>query len=260
MKKAKLFVLVTLLVILCNWMVSCNLSAPKPVALIVSAGGFYRNALEEIDKIYKQENPNIIITYNIAGSGFLRKQIEQGVPVDIYMPGIEVEMDRLESLGLVLPETRQNLVKSNIVLVVPKESTIPISKFEDLADARIERVALGKETVAAGIYTKQVLIFFGIYEQVKKKGIFAEEDIRQVLKTVESKKADGGITYLTEAKLSNQVKIVAIAPANSHTPVISPIAVLKRCKNVPEAKGFIQFLKSRKAEAIFEHYGFSMIK
>lgn len=260
MKKEKQFLVIILLGFFCAWIVSCHLTTSKPVALIVSAAGSYRNVLAEINELYKQENSNVLITYNIAGSGFLRQQIEQGAPVDIYMPAIALEMDRLQSLGLVLPETRQNLLRNQIVLILPKESTIPISKFEDLIDERIKRVAIGKETVATGIYTKQILTFLGIYEQVKKKGIVAEEDIRQVLKTVESKNADAGITFLTEAKLSNKVKIVAIAPANSHKPVILSIAVLKRCQNVPEAKAFIDFMKSEKAQYIFNKYGFSIVK
>lgn len=260
MKKRKVIVLISSIAFLCFWAISCSLQQPKPAALIVSAAGVYRDVLAELEPIYKQKKPNVTITYNIAGSGLLRKQIEQGVPVDIYIPAIELEMDKLQSSGFVIPETRLNLTKNKLVLIVPKESSIHISNFQDLMGERVKKVALGKETIAAGIYTKQVLTFFRIYDNLKNKGIFAEEDIRQVLKVVETKNADAGITFLTEAKLSNKVKIAAIAPENSHIPIVSPIAVLQNCDNVPEAKEFIQFLKSNEIALIFEKYGFTVVK
>lgn len=236
---------------------SCNQQQAQSVALTVSAAGVYRDVMAEVDKVYKQEKPNITITYNIAGSGFLRKQIEQGAPVDIYIPGVAQEMDSLQAKGIVLTDTRQNLTKNGIVLFTHKDSNIAISSFKDLTSEKVKRVALGSEKVSAGIYTKEVLKFFGVYEQVNKKGVFAEEDIRQVLKQVETKSVDVGITYTTEPKLSNLVKIIAIAPEKSHAPVISPIAVLKDCKHITEAKEFINFLAGDKVAPIFDKYGFT---
>ncbi len=99
-----------------------------------------------------------------------------------------------------------------------------------------------------------------MYDRVKNKGIFAGDDIRQILKAVETKKVDAGITYLTEAKLSDRVKVVAIAPENTHSQIVYTVAVIKGCQNVPEAKEFIQFIKSEKGKAVAEKYGFIIIK
>ncbi|MFB2917654.1 molybdate ABC transporter substrate-binding protein [Aerosakkonema sp. BLCC-F2] len=259
MKNKKLIVFVSFLFILSFWIVSCTRQQVKPVVLIVSASGAYRNSIAELVELYNKEKPKVTINCNIVGSGVMKKQIEQGVPIDIYIPAIDREMDELQSLGFVIPETRQYLAKNAMVLIVPKESSLPISSFSDLTDKRVKTVALGNDKIAGGIYTKQVLNYFKIFDLVMKKGVFVEEDIRQVLKAVEAGNVDAGITYLTEAKLSNEVKIVAIAPKISHIPVISPVAVLKRCENVPEAKDFLAFLKSDRAVAIFERYGFTII-
>lgn len=239
---------------------SCNQQQVQSAVLTVSAAGVYRDILAEIDKIYKQDNPNNTITYNIAGSGFLRKQIEQGAPVDIYIPGVAKEMDTLQAQGLVVTDTRLNLTKNSIVLITHKDSNLAISSFKDLTKQQIKRVALGSEKVSAGIYTGEVLKFFDVYERVKTKGVYAEEDIRQVLKQVETKTVDVGITYGTEPKLSNLVKVIAIAPEKSHTPVISPIAVLKKCQHISAAQEFINFLDSDKVAPIFEKYGFTKFK
>ncbi|MBW4612439.1 MAG: molybdate ABC transporter substrate-binding protein [Desmonostoc vinosum HA7617-LM4] len=239
---------------------SCAKQSEKTIVLTVSAAGVFRDVLQEIDQFYKQKKPKVTITYNIAGSGFLREQIEQGVPIDIYIPGINKEMDTLQTKGLVVPETRQDLTKNGIVLIVHKDSNLSISSFQDLTSNQVKRVALGTGKVSAGIYTKEVLDFFNIYDRIKSKGVFAKEDIRQVLKAVETKSVDVGITYATEPKLSDQVKTIAIAPDNSHTPVISCVAVLKSCQNIAEAKEFIKFIASNQVTSIFEKYGFTKPK
>lgn len=76
---------------------------------------------------------------------------------------------------------------------------------------------------------------------------------------VETGNADAGIVYLTDAKVSDKVKIVATAPENTHSPVIYPAAVIKDSKDAAAAKDFVTFLGSTKASAVFEKYGFSTL-
>jgi len=50
----------------------------------------------------------------------------------------------------------------------------------------------------------------------------------------------------------------AIAPKTTHSPVVYPIAVLKRSKDANVAKEFEQFLSSSQAKPIFEKQGFTL--
>ncbi|MCL1468867.1 molybdate ABC transporter substrate-binding protein [Argonema galeatum] len=261
MKSINFIVSTICTVIFCLWLFSCKPQTAKPVILLVSSATTYQEVLLELGKLYQQEKPNITINYNFGPSIFLKEQIKKGVPVDIFFSVSNTTMDDLQSLGLLIAETRQNLPLTNqLVLIVPQDSTLQISNFKDLINEKIKRVALGQEKLLAGINAKETLTSLGIYDRVKNKGIFAGDDIRQILKAVETKKVDAGITYLTEAKLSDRVKVVAIAPENTHSPIVYNVAVIKGCQNVPEAKEFIQFIKSEKGEAISEKYGFTIIK
>jgi len=76
---------------------------------------------------------------------------------------------------------------------------------------------------------------------------------------VESGDADCGIVYSTDAKISDKIKIISVAPKNSHKPVIYPAAVIKDSKNIDEAKKFLDFVSSDTAKKIFENYGFKCI-
>lgn len=259
MKPIPILTFISWIAIGCLSVTACNLNPAKPVVLTVSAAVPLTEVMGEIQELYKRKKPNVTITYNFQSSGFLRHQIEQGVPVDIYISGGTQPMDILQAKGLLIPETRKDIVTNSIVLIAPKDSTTP-SNFQDLASERVKTVALGDpEYVAAGKYAEEVLTHLKLFDRVKPKAIFAQESIRQVLRYVETGSADAGIVYASEVRLSDGVRIVATAPENSHSPILFTAAVLKGCKNIPEAQDFLQFMFSDRAGTIFEKYGLKKI-
>ena len=223
--------------------------------ITVSAAISLKDALDEIAHLYSTEHPNAKAHFNLGGSGTLQRQIEQGAPVDIFISASPKEMDSLQSQGLLLPNTRKNLARNSVVLIVPAGST-SIPGFQDLTKAAVKTVAVGEpQTVPAGKYAQEVLTHFGIYDQLKPKLVLAK-DVRQVLTYVETGNADAGIVYATDAKISKKVTVVATAPEDSHAPVVYPAAVIKNSKNAAAAKAFLDFLASEKARTVFQKYGF----
>jgi molybdate transport system substrate-binding protein len=230
-------------------------SPTPPDDVTVSAAISLKDALDEISHLYSSEHPSAEVHFNLGGSGTLQRQIEQGAPVDIFISASPKEMDSLQSQGLLLPDTRKNLARNSVVLIVPAGRT-SIPGFQDLTKAVVKTVAVGEpQTVPAGKYAQEVLTHFGIYDQLKPKLVLAK-DVRQVLTYVETENADAGIVYATDAKISKKVTVVATAPEDSHSPVVYPAAVIKNSKNAAGAKAFLDFLASEKARTVFQKYGF----
>src|SRR6185437_3498001 len=216
-----------------------------------------KGALDEVEHDYAAANPGVAVASNYGASGTLQLQIEQGAPVDIYLSASPKQMDDLQAKGLLLDGTRRNLLRNEIVLIAPKESSSHISSFQDLARPDVKPIALGEPaTVPAGEYAKEVLNYFGIYNAVRPKTLFAK-DVRQVLTYVETGDVEAGIVYSTDASSSSTVKVVATAPARSHEPAIYPVAVIKDSKNPHAARAFEDFLLGTRANAIFQKYGFA---
>jgi molybdate transport system substrate-binding protein len=227
--------------------------------LNVSAASSLTDAITEINKLYMQKHTNITIVTNLAASGTLQKQIEQGAPADVFISAGAKQMQSLQDGGLLLDGTRQNLLTNKVVLVVPSNSTLNITSFTDLTKANVLKIAIGDpESVPAGTYGKQALDQLGIYEQVKSKLILCS-DVKQVLSYVEAGNVDSGIVYATDAANSKSVKVVANAPAEVNAKIIYPIAVIKASKNADAAKAYIAFLLTAEAKAIFEKYGFVVV-
>ncbi|WP_414623947.1 molybdate ABC transporter substrate-binding protein [Calothrix sp. CCY 0018] len=233
-------------------------SAASTASLTVSAAASLKDAMEQIKPLYNQENPEVELTYNLGSSGALQRQIEQGAPADIFVSAATKQMDALEKQGLLLEGTRQDLLKNQLVLIVPQNST-GVKDFQDLVKPSVKKIALGEpKSVPAGQYAQEVLTSLNVLAQVKPKAVYAK-DVRQALNYVESGNTDAGIVYLSDAKISPQVKVVATADETTHKPITYPVAVLKSSNNIDAAKEFVQFLSSDQAKAVFEKQGFTVI-
>ena len=211
----------------------------------------------KIKQLYEAEKTNVKLVFNYGSSGTLQQQIEQGADVDIFVSAAAKQMNALEKKDLIVKDTRKNILQSDVVLIVPKENST-ITSFNDLATDKAKKVALGEpKSVPAGQYAEEVFTKLGILDKIKGKAVYAK-DVKEVLTWVETGNADAGIVYATDAKISTKVKIVVIAPADSHTPVIYPAAIIKASKKGDAAKDFMQFLTDDKAKAVFKKYGFKV--
>lgn len=250
-----------LLVVGCNQTTIPKSSTTSPASqsatLTISAAASLKDAMEEIKPLYANQNSNVKLTYNFGSSGALQQQIEQGAGVDIFISAATKQVDALQKKGLLLDGTRKDLLKNQVVLITPQNSTV-VADFKDLTKPSVKKIALGEpKSVPAGQYAQQVLTSSKIFDQIKSKTVYAK-DVRQALNYVESGNADAGIVYLSDAKSTPKVKIVATAPENTHSPVVYPIAVLKNSKNVDAAKDFVQFLSGNQAKTVFEKQGFTV--
>jgi molybdate transport system substrate-binding protein len=228
------------------------------VDLTVSAAISLQNTLQDIARLYRVENPDVILHLNLGASGTLQRQIEQGAPVDLFLSAAPAEMNGLESKNMIIRGTRKNLVTNSVVLITPKRH-VGIRHFQDLTQPDVKVIAIGNpRSVPAGKYAQEVLTHFGLYDQLKPKLVFAK-DVRAVLTYVETGNADAGIVYETDALTSNAVTVVATAPPGSHSPVIYSVGVIAGSPNVAAAKAFEAFLFELRATAIFRKYGFSPV-
>lgn len=230
------------------------------VTLTISAAASLTEVMAEIKTLYKIEKPNVTLNYNIAGSGTLQKQIEQGADVDLFFSAGTKQMVALKEKGLLMDDTNVNLVGNSVVLIVKSDSILNISDFKDAADDKVEKIALGEpKTVPVGQYSEEVFKSLNILDKVKSKAVYAK-DVKEVLTWVETGNVDTGVVYGTDAKTSDKVKVVALAGDDLYkTPVVYPAAVIKASKNVEGTKIFLKFLSSDKAKDIFIKYGFDSL-
>ncbi|KAA6447399.1 molybdate ABC transporter substrate-binding protein [Bacillus atrophaeus] len=231
--------------------------ADKDVTLTISAAASAQDALEEIQNNYEKTHSNITIQDNYGSSGALQKQISQGAEADLFFSAAEDKFQKLVDDGDIAKKDSTDLVGNEIVLVVPKNGDSPVKHFDDLTKSDTEKIALGTpESVPAGAYAKESLTKLSLWNKVKDKVVYGK-DVRQVLSYVETGNVDAGIVYKTDALVSKKAEIADEADADTHSPIVYPLGIVKDTKHRKEAKEFYEYLQTNEAMKVFEKYGFT---
>src|SRR5260370_31481125 len=229
-------------------------------SLTVFAAASMKNALDDIDAAYTAKT-GVKIAASYAASSALAKQIEQGAPADIFASADTDWMDYAVAKKNINEPTRVNLLGNSMVLIAPKDSKIDnvaIGPDFDLAklvgDGKIATADV--KSVPVGKYAKASLEKLGAWTAAEPKFAMTE-NVRAALALVARGEAMLGIVYSTDAKVEPGVKIVGTFPADTHPPIIYPLAATPTAK--PEAAEYLAFLRSSSAKAIFEKYGFKFL-
>ena len=223
--------------------------------LTISAAISLKESLEEIKAAYQQAHPNTRLHYNFGASGSLQRQIENGVPVDLFFSAATQHIEALDQKQLLLSDTRKNILSNELVLITPK-SKKSIRRLPDLSTHPTQYIALGNiATVPAGYYAVQALEHYQIWSKIHSKIVFTK-DVRSVLTYVESGNVDAGFVYWSDAIQSQKIRVVSPIPSATHEPIIYAIVTLKQTSAPNAAREFIQFLSQNASHKIFTKYGF----
>ena len=244
--------------ILCGSAYSPTLAQDK--SLTVFAAASMKNALDDINAAYTAKT-GVKVVASYAASSALAKQIEQGAPADIFISADTDWMDYAVGKKDLNEATRINLLGNSIVLIAPKDSKIEnvtIGQGFDLAKlAGPGKIATGDvKAVPVGKYARAALEKLGAWQAAEPKFAMAES-VRAALTLVARGEAALGIVYSTDAKVEPGVKIVGTFPADSHPPIIYPVAATATAK--AGAADYLAFLRSSAAKTIFEKYGFTFL-
>lgn len=235
-------------------------AAAEDKTITVFAAASMKNALDEVDAAYSAKT-GVKFSVSYAASSVLARQIGQGAPADVFVSADTDWMDYATAKKTINESTRANLLGNSIVLIAPKDSrvdNVTIAQGFDLAKlAGDGRIATGDvQSVPVGKYAKAALQKLGAWQAAEPKFAMAES-VRAALTLVARGEANLGIVYSTDAKVEPGVKIVGTFPADSHPAIIYPVAATTAAK--PETNGYLAFLRTTAAKAIFEKYGFKFL-
>jgi len=220
----------------------------------VYAAASLTDVLKEIAANYEKQSSDKIV-FNFGSSSILARQIIERAPADIFFSADEAKIDILQIGGLIVNDTRRDMLSNSLVIVVPNDSKLAIASPDDLL-TKTQKIAIAEpRAVPAGIYTKEYLSGLGLWEKLKPK-IVPTENVRAALAAVESGNVDAGFVYKTDADISKKVKIAFSVPIEKGPAIRYPVAIVKESKNRLGAENFLRYLQSDNARKLFERYGF----
>lgn len=237
------------------------LAVPGPAAgqeLTVFAAASLTDVLKEIGKDY-EKSTGVKVSFNFAASNLLARQIDEGAPADLFLSADEASMDRLDRRRRLAPGTRKSLLSNTLVVVVPADSTLTLTRAEDLAGSQVRVLALAEpQTVPAGIYAKQYLQSKKLWQKVIDR-VVPTENVRACLAAVAGGNAEAGIVYKTDAAISNKVKIAFEVPESEGPRISYPVALVAESTRLPAAQKLLAYLESEAALAVFRRFGFKVL-
>src|SRR5207245_7660568 len=197
----------------------------------------------------------------LGSSGNFFTQIQNGAPFDMFFAADIDYPKKLEAAGLGEPGTLYQYATGKIVMWVPADSKLDVSKgLALLLDAAVRKISIanpkhapyGRAAVAA--MTKQ-----GIYDKLSDKLVFGE-NISQAAQFVESGNADVGIIALSLAvapAMKSKGRYFQI-PQNAHPPIEQAAVILMSSHRKQAALQFLRFLKKPETISLLQEYGFSV--
>jgi molybdate transport system substrate-binding protein len=217
----------------------------------VQAGHGLKDALTTLKEIYVRKEPQVELQINFAAAGILERQIEEGVPADLFLAPGKKQIDELAAKDLIIPETRFELLGSELVLIVAKEKEGKIKSFSDLP-VSAKSISIGMpETVPAGKYAKETLVNLKLWNKLEKRIVYGK-CVRQVMAYVDSGDVDAGLVYQSDTVVMKSGSVAAVAPQTSHSPIIFTMAAVRGGRNREATQKFMDFLKSSEASKVFE--------
>lgn len=242
------------------WLITACLVVASGLAhagdVTVSAASSLTNAFRDIAHAYEAKNPGTHVLLNFGASGSLLQQLAKGAPVDVFASADMETMDMAAMQGLVAAKSRRTFARNVLVLVVPADSKLAITRLGDIGQPSVRWIAIGnRASVPAGRYTYHALNAAKVWPTLSANKIITTQNVRQSLDYVARGEVDAGFVYATDAAIMpGKVKVAFEVPMDIG--IRYPIAPVTGSANAAEATRFIAYVMSPAGQTILAKYGF----
>ena len=255
MKKHHLFhpsILLLSLLAVMVWLPSRTFAQPE--TLTIAAANSLKDALRTLLPAFESQHSELTVRVIYGPSQSLRKQIEEGAPVDVFLPSLSEEIDQLDKKGLIIQGTKRIYAGTSLVLITGPVLPAPIRSIEDLRTIPVRRIAVGDpKTSSVGKVASQFLKFSKLDPTLKSQYVYGEHS-RAVLDLVAKGEAEIGV-FLANVLIAPGVEFAGSFPAELQQELLFTAAVAQASKEADAAKALIGFLRSPAATAVIKAKG-----
>ena len=229
--------------------------------ITVAAAADMSAALPQLVEAYTKKTGRTV-KLSFGASGNLTNQIRNGTPFDVFFSADEEYPQQLISEGLASKDTLYRYAIGRLVLWVPNDSPLDLSKIgiQALLDPSVKKISIANPATAPyGRAAAAALRHFGIYDQVSSRLVLGE-NVSQAAQFVESGNAQAGLIALSHA-LAPAMKDKGrywTVPLDAYPTLNQAAVVLSRSKQGDAARRFLEFLRSPEAASLLSSYGFSL--
>jgi molybdate transport system substrate-binding protein len=229
--------------------------------ITVAAAADMSAALPQLAETYMKKTKQAV-KLSFGSSGNLTNQIRNGAPFDVFFSADEQYPQQLITEGLASKDTLYRYAIGRLVLWVPNNSPLDLSKLgmQALLDPAVKKISIANPATAPyGRAAESALRHFGIYDQVSRRLVLGE-NVSQAAQFVESGNAQAGLIALSHA-LAPAMKDKGrywTVPLDAYPTLNQAAVVLSKSKQQDAARRFLEFLRGPEATSLLTGYGFSL--
>ena len=233
----------------------------EPAPLTVLGAASLKGALDKVKTAWEAAHPGSTLTISTDSSAALETQIEQGAPADVFLSADTSNPKKLVDRSLA-DGTAVNFAGNVLTIVVPTANPGGITSPDDLAKKGVKIIAAGDD-VPITKYANQAVANLarqpdapaGFAASYAANVVSKEDNVKAVIAKIELGEGDAGIVYVTDAKASTKVSVVAI-PDAANVPATYAGVVVKASAHVATAHAFLDWLAGSDGQAILKSFGF----
>ena len=192
-----------------------------------------------------------------GSSGKIFAQISNGAPFGVFLSADQTKPAALEAAGLAVLGSRFTYSIGALALWSAKVGWVD-DQGAVLTGGQFNKLAIANPKLAPyGQAAEEVLTGMGLFNLVAPK-LVQGENIAQTYQFVHSGNADLGFVALSQVMKGGKVTSGSawIVPGHLHTSIRQDAILLKSAQDNPAAHALIAYLKSEKARAIIQSYGY----
>jgi len=236
----------------------CAVSGVQAQTVMVAVAANFTEPMQDIATAFDEETGNKTVL-SFASSGKFFAQIKNGAPFDVFLSADTAKPLALEQDGLSVKDSRFTYAQGGLILWSPKVGFVNSQNPDVLKTGQFKHLSLANPKLAPyGKAAVETLNNLDIYDDVATK-IVMGENIAQAYQFVATHNAQLGFVALSQVMKQGKLSSGSgwIVPKDLYSPIRQDAVLLKKAKDNDAAKALLDFLKSDKALAIIESYGYS---
>ncbi|WP_292043595.1 molybdate ABC transporter substrate-binding protein [Massilia sp. UBA6681] len=194
-----------------------------------------------------------------GSTGKFYAQIRNGAPFEVLLAADDETPARLDKEGQAAPGTRFTYAIGKLVLWSTRAGVVD-AKGEVLRTGDFRHLAIANpKTAPYGAAAVAVLKKLNLFDAVQAR-LVQGENIAQTHQFISTGNAQLGFVALSQVARDGRIASGSgwIVPASLHEPIRQDALVLARGRGNPAAQALLDYLKSAKARAIIQSFGYEM--
>jgi molybdate transport system substrate-binding protein len=221
--------------------------------IIVAAAANLTDAFGELGRRFTART-GVRVTLSFGATADLARQVENGAPFDVYAAADTSHVDELGRKNLLTDGTRAVYARGRLVVWTAQGSGLQLERVEELAGARVSKVAIAKPDVAPyGQAAVESLRALKVWQQVEPKVVYAQS-VAQAKQWAATGDADAALLPRSLVR-EGEGRAIEV-DARLHAPIDQAMAVVRASKNQEAARRFVEFVMGEEGQSVLKSFGY----